>query len=281
MNNRFLGNAACLTKYDLLIKLANTLNLPSWYVTMLTEPETRNKGDRNATNYRLGSQNSELLEAIKNLFYGEDGTIVEICDLLKSQGVNTKMINIRNNQKAGHFRIGNITHFNHKERVQYFEGFAALVDKTTNQIIFLDPDTGIMPSSQKIGAAKGNSFIKANEVKAVLDAISDESIIIVHQQLTNYQYTHEKRMLDMQQDIQPNIILLVDEVIQSGIYFITKSQATYDLLTSFLWEYLTQYQLVKSNDRVMLISSNEKETITKPLGVGKIKITIETPADQV
>lgn len=273
MNNRFLGNASCLTKYDLLIQTANTFGLPIWYITMLTEVETRNKGDRNATNYRLGNKNAKLQDAMKTMFYGDDATISEVCDQFKDQGVSTKMTTIRNNQKAGHYRIGYLNYFNHKERAAYFEGVAALIDKTIYQIIFLDPDTGINPSSKKLGAGKGSSFIQSTELKAILDIINDESIIMVQQQLTNYQYTHEDRIKDLQKDLQPNIILLVDEVIQSGIYFITKSQACYDLLTNYLWEYLTQYQFVKSNERVMLLSGSKEGISIKPLGV-KEKVTI-------
>ena len=267
MNNRFLGNAPCLTKYDLLIQTANAFELPAWYISMLTEPTQRNKGDRNATNYRIGSQNSVLLELMKGQFYGDDSTIVETCDLIKKQKVSLKVITTRNNQKADHYRIGYITHFSHKERAAYFEGVAALLDKETNQIIFIDPDTGIMPSSQKLNTAKGNSFISSAEVKTILDAISDESVIMVQQQLTNYQYSHEARVKDLQQDLQPNIILLIDEVVQSGVYFITKSQACHDLLLNQIWEYLTQYQFVKSNERVMLIAGSSEGIAIKPLGV--------------
>ena len=269
MNNRFLGNASSLIKYDLLIQVANTLGLPAWYITMLTESETRNKGDKNATNYRLGSQNTALLEAMKEMFYGEDGTISEVCELLRNQDVSTKMTTVRNNQKAGHYRIGYLNYFSNKDRVAYFEGVASLIDKTINQIIFLDPDTGINPSSRKLASGKGSSFIQSSEVKAVIDAVNHESIVMVQQQLTNYQYSHEERIKDLQRDLQRNIILLVDEVIQSGVYFLTKSQACYELLINYFWEYLTEYQFVKSSGRVMLISGNDSGVTVKPLGVSQ------------
>jgi len=210
MNNRFLGNSPSLTKYEILIMASNIFDLPVWYITMLTEPEQRNKGDRNATNYRIGSKNTKLLEAMKTMFYGEDTNVSEVCELLRDETVSIKMINIRNNQKGGHYRIGYMTYFNQKERAVYFEGVASLIDKATSQIIFLDPDTGINPSSRKLAAGKGSSFITSAEVKAILDLVNDESIILVQQQLTNYQYSHEARVKDLQQDLQPNIILLVD-----------------------------------------------------------------------
>lgn len=75
MNNKFLGNATCLLKYDLLIKLANSFNLPVWYITMLTESEVRNRGDKNATNYRIGSQNESLLALLKSSFYAEESSM--------------------------------------------------------------------------------------------------------------------------------------------------------------------------------------------------------------
>jgi hypothetical protein len=96
MNNKFLGNAACLLKYDLITKLANTLNLPVWYITMLTEAEERNKGDRNATNYRIGSQNESLLALMKSSFYGEESSVNDIFDHLREQKVKLKAVAIRN-----------------------------------------------------------------------------------------------------------------------------------------------------------------------------------------
>ncbi len=267
MNNRFLGNATCLTKYDLLITLAKLFNLPTWYVTMLTESETRNKGDRNATNYRLGSQNTELLESLKGIFYGDDGIINDIGDLFKKQEVNNKLVTFRNNQKAGHFRIGNINYFSHNDRAHYFEGLATLIDEALTQIIFLDPDTGVMPSCKKLAAGKGKSFIRSSEIKELIDAISDESIIMINQQLTDYQYTHEARVKDLQNDLQPNVLLLVDEVIQSGLYFITKSQSNYDLLLTHLWDYMTQYRFIKSSERVILFCGSEEGVVTRPLGI--------------
>jgi len=281
MNNRFLGNAACLTKYDLFILTANLFDLPVWYITMLTESETRNKGDRNATNYRIGSKNTRLHEAMKTMFYGDDATTSEVCELLRDQGVTTKMTAIRNNQKAGHYRIGYITHFNHKERAAYFEGVAALIDKTINQVIFLDPDTGIMPSFHKLGAGKGSSFVSSTEIKTLLDMVSDESIIMIHQQLTNYQYSHEARVKDLQQDLQPNIILLADEVIQSGMYFITKNQTCHDLLLNYLLEHLTQYKFLKSSDRVILISGTAEGITINHLGVKNKTTADKTTPDSV
>ena len=61
--------------------------------------------------------------------------------------------------------------------------------------------------------------------------------------------------------------MLVDEVIQSGIYFITKSQVCYNLLLNYLWEYLSQYNFLKSSDRVMLISGSAEGISVKPLGI--------------
>lgn len=270
MNNRFLGNAPSLLKYDLLIQTANAFSLPVWYISMLTEPLPRNKGDKNATNYRIGSQNTALLELMKEQFFGDESTIIETCDLMKRQKVSLKTITTRNNQKADHYRIGYLTHFNHKERAAYFEGVISLLDKNINQLIFADPDTGVMPSTQKLNAAKGNSFISTAELKSILDTASRESIIIVNQQLTNYQYSHDARMKDVYKDLQTDIILLVDEVIQTGVYFITKSPACHDLLCSHLWDYLSPYRFVKSTERVMLLTVNAEGVIQKSLGALEI-----------
>ena len=103
-----------------------------------------------------------------------------------------------------------------------------------------------------------------------MESVGEDSIIMVQQLLTNYQYTHEARVKDLQQDLQTNVILLVDEVIQSGVYFFPKSNASLKFLTTYLWEYLTQYQFVKSNDRVMLITGTEEGVNVKPLGLPKV-----------
>ncbi len=277
MNNKFLGNAACLIKYDLVIKLANILNLPVWYITMLTEAEERNKGDKNATNYRIGSQNESLLDLMKTSFYGEESSVNDIYDHIREQNVKLKAIAIRNNQKAENFKIGYITFFTHKDRDAYFQGLVALLDKTIGQILFLDPDTGVMPSVKKLKSAKGSSAVTSLELKYIMDNISDESVVMVFQQLNDYSYSHEARVKDLQSDLHPTIILLVDEVIQSGIYFFTKSQEVHDALSNFLWELLNEYRFLKSTERVLIVTGNKEGISSKALGL-KVKSTKDIAA---
>ena len=88
---------------------------------------------------------------------------------------------------------------------------------------------------------------------------------MIQQQLTNYQYSHEARVKDLLQDLQTNIILVIDEVIQSGIYFVVKNLAQYDSFMKHLWTYLAQYQFIKSSDRVMIVSGNAEGITTKTL----------------
>lgn len=253
MNNRFLGNGPSLTKYDLLIYLATSFNLPVWYISMITEPEIRNKGDRNATNYRLGSKNAPLLDLMKSIFYGEETSINEITDFLRKNKIKLKQISQRNNLKAENYRIGNITFFNHKERNTYIEGVIALIDKSLNQLIFIDPDNGIIPSDKKLPGSKGSAFMTSLELKYIIDNVTDQSIIMIQQSLTNHAYTHEDRVKDLQKAIQSNITLLVDEVSQSGVYFFAKDEGMHDNITSTLQDYIKSYQFVKSNERVMLV----------------------------
>ena len=266
MNNKFLGNAACLLKYDLVSKLSGSLTLPVWYITMMTELEDRNKGDRNATNYRLGTQNETLLGLMKSTFYGEESSLNDVYDHLREQKIKLRAITARNNQKAENYRIGNISFFNHKERDPYFQGLVSLIDKATDQVLFIDPDMGILPSAKKLKSAKGSAMITSLELKYIMDNISEESIVMVSQQLNDYSYSHETRVKDLQPDINPNVILLVDEVIQAGVYFFTKSQACHDILLAFLWEFLNQYRFLKSTERVMIISGSKEGILTKPLG---------------
>ena len=279
MNNKFLGNTACLLKYDLVIKLANALNLPVWYVTMLTEAEERNKGDKNATNYRIGTQNESLLSLMKSSFYGEESSVNDIFDQLREQKVKLKAIALRNNQKAENFKIGNITFFNHKDRDAYFPGMVTLLDKTVRQILFLDPDNGVMPSAKKLKSAKGSSAITSLELKYIMDNVTDESVVIVSQQLNDYSYSHEARVKDLQSDVHPNIILLVDEVIQSGVFFFTRSQAVHEALSNFLWELLAQYRFLKSTERVLVVTGNREGVSSKALGL-KVK-TSKNSAERV
>jgi hypothetical protein len=271
MNDRFLGNAACLAKYDLLMKVAQSLKLPAWYISMLTESEDRNKGDRNATNYRLGSQNEALLNLMNEAFYGEESSINDVVDHIRQQKIALKSTAIRNNLKAENYRIGSITFFNHKERDAYFQGLVALIEIATRQVLFIDPDTGIIPSGKKLKSAKGDSLITSLELKYIMDNIGEDSIVMVSQQLNDYSYAHESRVKDLQPDVNPNIILLVDEVIQSGVYFFTKCQECHNVLLSDLWEYLTQYRFVKSTQRVMLICGSTEGVTTRTLGVKEPK----------
>lgn len=273
MNNRFLGNAPCLTKFDLLMQLATAFSLPVWYISMITESENRNKGDRNATNYRLGSKNTGLLDLMKSVFYGEDSSINDITDHLRKNKIRLKQVAHRNNLKAENYRIENVTFFSHKERNVYVEGAIGLIDKSVNHLILLDPDNGIMPSDKKLPSAKGSAFITSLEVRYIIESATNESVIMVQQSLTNSVYSHESRVRDLQKDLQSNIALLVDEVTQSGIYFISKDQKVYSKTITLLLDYLKSYQFVKSNERVMLLIGSAKGIDMQTLG------TKERPAN--
>jgi len=266
MNNRFLGNGPSLTKFDLLIQLATSFSLPVWYISMLTEPEVRNKGDRNATNYRLGSKNASLLDLMKSVFYGEETSVNDIIDFIRKNKINLKQISQRNNLKAENYRIGNMAFFNHKERSAYIEGVVGLFDKSLNQLVFIDPDNGIIASDKKLPSSKGSGVMTSLELRYITDNLTDASIVMVQQSITNHSYTHEDRVRDLQKDIQPNIALLVDEVSQSGIYFITKDLNTRDTVLNILQEYMKSYQFVKSNERVMLVIGNDEGVTIKHLG---------------
>jgi hypothetical protein len=147
----------------------------------------------------------------------------------------------------------------------------ALVDKTVAQILFLDPDTGIMPSFKKLKSAKGSSAITSLELKYIMDNIGDESVLMVSQQLNDYSYSHEARVKDLQSDIHPNIILLVDEVIQSGVFFFTRSQAVHDVLSTFVWEALDPYRFLKSTERVLIVTGTKEGVSSNALGI-KVKV---------
>lgn len=143
----------------------------------------------------------------------------------------------------------------------------ALLDKTIDQIVFLDPDNGIVPSAKKLKGAKGSSSITSLELKYIMKNISDGSIVMVAQQLNDYFYTHEARVKDLQADVHPNIILLVDEVIQFGVFFFTKNDACHDVLSSFLWEFLAKYRFVKCPERVLIVTGNKAGISTRALGL--------------
>ncbi|MBX2907221.1 MAG: hypothetical protein KF744_14345 [Taibaiella sp.] len=253
MNNRFLGNAPSLLKMDLVMRLAREFSLPVWYITMITESRNRNKGDRNATNYRLGSQNQELLELMKEAYYGENSVLNDITEHLRTKIQRLKVIAVRNNQRSEHYRAGYLTHFTQKDRTGYFSAVVDLLDKEIGQLVLLDPDNGVLPSSKKAPAGKGNEMVKASEIKMILDMLKDDSIVMVHQALTSHLYSHQQRVSDLKRDLSANVLFLVDEVIQAGVFFVVKLDLVFEKLSTSLTDYISTYQFVKSSDRVMLI----------------------------
>ena len=252
MNNQNIGNSYSLMNYDLTIQLCKTFSLPLWYGCMLTAPRARNKDDSNMANYRLGSQDMELFDLMKSIYAKDEADVTEISNYLRSVGIDVKMITAEGNTKAGHYKIGNSPYFIHKERGHYFEGIKNLVERSGQQIIFLDPDTGIAPINQEISRTKGSSLLLTSEIRVIMNKVTDDSIIVIRQSMNNYFYKHEDRVKDLFNELQANVVLLVDEVIQSGLFIITKSEGMNKAIINKLQHYLFGYKSLRNSSRICL-----------------------------
>ena len=266
MNNQFLGNGYSLMNYDLTIQLCKAFSLPLWYASMLTTPRARNKDDSNMTNYRLGSQNEELLSFMKGVYSKEEATITEIADYLRNDGIDIKVIASEYNKKAGYYTIGNNPFFAYKDRGHYFEGLGNLIGNSGQQIIFIDPDTGIAPINQEVSRAKGSSLLLASEIRIVMNKITDDSIVIIRQSMNNHFYNQEERIKDLYKELECNIILLVDEVIQSGLFLVTKSEGMNKAIINRLQYYLSGYKTLRNASRIYLGYNEGDEVLIKSIG---------------
>ena len=253
MNYQFLGNSYSLMNYDITIQLCNSLSIRLWYVPMYTPPRSRNKDDSNMTNYRLGSQNTELFELMKSLYSKGEPLITDISDFMRKDGINEKIITTEDNKKAGYYRVGNFPYFTQKDRAHYFEGVCNLIEHPGQQVIFLDPDAGIAPINQDVPMARASSLVLLSEINRILNKVTDDSIIVIRQTMNNHFYKQEARIKDLQKELHCNVILLVDEVIQSGLFIITKTDEVSKVIIDRLQSYLSGYKNLKKSDRILLI----------------------------
>ena len=265
MNNQFIGNSFSLMNYDLTIQLCKLFNIPLWYIPMLTVSRSKNKDDSNMTNYRLGSQNPELFDLMKSIYAKEEADLTEISGHLCSIGIEVKTVASEGNAKAGHYKIGNSPCFTHKERGHYFEGVCNLIENAGQQVIFIDPDTGIAPINQEVSRTKGSSLVVLSEINRVLNKITDDSIIIIRQSMNNHFYDQDARIKDLHKELQANVVSVVDEVIQSGLFIITKSEGVSKAIVNKLQQYLIGYKTMKNSNRICLGWNDGDEIIVKPI----------------
>lgn len=236
-----------------------------WYVSMITEPRVRNKGDNNATNYRIGSKNKPLHDLMKQLYYAEESSLVDVFQYLTNADITLKAIATRNNAKANHYRMGYMNHFSHKDRQAYFEEFGKHLE-AIDQLIYIEPDNGVSPPSKKLPSAKGDGFIQVAEIKGIADAISDDSVIIIRQMMNNHLYNQEARLRDVHNELSINTILLVDEVTQSGTFIICKSNPRFQELISRTEYYLSDYRFLKNSSRILLGIATTHEVVIRSIG---------------
>ena len=211
-------------------------------------------------NYRLGSQNTELFDLMRGIYAKEEAEITEMSDYFRSAGIDIKAITPEGNAKAGHYKVGSSPYFIHKERGHYFEGLKNLVENSGQQIIFLDPDTGIAPINHEVSRTKGSSLLLTSEIRMIMNKITDDSIVIIRQSMNNYFYKHEDRVKDLFNELQANVVLLVDEVIQSGLFIVTKSEGMNKAIINRLQYYLSGYKDLKNSSRIYL-GYNEGEQV--------------------
>ena len=266
MNYQFLGNSYSLMNNDSIIQLCKAFSVPLLYAPMLTLPRPKNKEDSHMINYRLGSKNLELLDLMKIIYSKEDAGIKDISDLFRKYGINIRTIGSENDSQAGHSLIDSNPFFSHKEREQYFEGILNLIADSEQQLIFLDPDTGIGPIGQDIPRAKGSAFVLTSELRNLINKTADNSIVAVRQAMNNPFYSQEQRINDMHKELGANIILLVDEVIQSGLFIITKSEVMNRAMLNRLQYYLSDYKVLKKGSRILLGNNEGDRAIIGSIG---------------
>jgi hypothetical protein len=251
MNNQYLGSAATLMSINLCFQICKAFNLPLWYVSMLTEPRERSKGDKNATNYRIGTNTKPLHDLMKSIYYADESTINDVYNYLSSAAIDLKAVAPRNNTKAGHYRMGYINYFNHKERDTYFTEFTKLLDKA-EQVIYIEPDSGVAQQGKKISSARGDGYLQTNEIKAIQENLSENSIIIIRQMANNYLVTQEAMLTGIRDQLGTNALLVVDEVIQGGVYVLCRDDQRFKDITSRMEYYLSDYRFLKNSNRILL-----------------------------
>jgi hypothetical protein len=182
MNNAYLGSSLTVTSIDLCFQMSKAFELPMLYISMITQPRERNRGDKNATNYRIGNNNKALRDLMKQLYYSETSSITDVFEYLMSVKIDLKAIASRNNAKANHYRMGATSYFTHKQRGEYFSELYKHISQI-DELIYLEPDNGIIQPTKKLKQSNGDMFVSLNELKVILDTATGSSIVIVRQMM--------------------------------------------------------------------------------------------------
>jgi hypothetical protein len=266
MNNSQFGTASSLMKYDIAYQLCKAFNQPCWYVAMVTEPKEKNRANKNNTNYRVGSKNTALFNLCKKVFYSDESSLADITNYFRDEDVKIKIISYRLNQKLEHHRIGYLTYFVGKDRDTYFIESSQLIKSEANQVILLDPDTGIAKTTENQKGSLGNKFILTEEINFLLNQVTEESIVVVNQVMATSNYSLEKRILDLNAAVKGHVIVIADEVLQTGLVIITKSDGIRAEIVSRVYSYLSDYRFIKNSSRILLGFMKEEQVTIISVG---------------
>jgi hypothetical protein len=144
-----------------------------------------------------------------------------------------------------------------------------------DQVIYIEPDNGVSQSGKKLNSAKGDGYILPSEVKRIVGATTESSIIIIRQMLNNHLYTHEARIKDMNNELGANVILLADEVTQAGVYVVCKSSERFQETISRMEYYISDYRFLKNSSRILLGIATGHDMVIRSIGNFSIDQTEE------
>ncbi len=264
MNQQNLGDAASLTKYDICFHLLKSLNLPFFYVAMVTEPKPANES-KNAINYRLGHKNEALLNLISTARTNTEVSQNEVADFFSNSGIDTSLITIRNKQKSNHHRIGYVTYFNDKERQTYFDGVCELLQPGKDYLILLDPDVGLYPKNT-VPPHRRTLMVSQGEIRKILEKVSENSVVLVYQSLANVLYSVMTRVQDLKTELEYEVMMIADEVLQAGLFIITKNANASVDVRNRLNYYFSGYTSMNKSQRILFAYTQDNEIIISSIG---------------
>ena len=160
MKNQYFADRNDFYKYDLLLELAEGLNLRKVVVGAMLTPNDR-RGDGGFTSYECGDRREVLYALLRDCLRRGSRSLTELPGLFQKLG--TECVLVSDAVWPG-------------DREAYFAQFTP--DLLRHSVAFLDPDNGLEAKS-----ARGRKHVRYTEVRQVFLNLPGDGLLVVYQHL--------------------------------------------------------------------------------------------------
>ena len=164
MKDQYFGDDRDYFKYDLIIDLATCLQIPRFTnIVMLTPPDRRGDGKR--TNYKVGNRSRDLYTFLQASVKMQCRKVSRLKEFFKTTEKRIEYIPYKDDIL-----------FNGKRRDEYFNSIRT--EWLEKAVIFMDPDIGLKPRSQRESSV---NHVLPREMQHLKATMSASSILVMIQ----------------------------------------------------------------------------------------------------